>query len=447
MIQSKLIENTAIDIVKKIQDSGFEAYFAGGCVRDRLLGMECNDIDIATSAKPKDIESLFKNTYSVGREFGVVVVRLKGANFEIATFRKESTYSDNRRPESVVFADAKADVLRRDFTVNGLLYDPIKNKIIDYVGGLEDLKKRTIRFIGDPYERIEEDHLRLIRAIRFKSTLNFQYEHNSFKAIRNRADLIKKVSMERIKDELNKIMVCPNRHVALVELSESKILKYIMPEVEAMKSVPQPEEYHKEGDVFTHTYLALKALPDKSDLRLCWAVLLHDIGKPLTLIREKSRIIFHNHAQKSAEIASNILKRLKFSRVDRESIVFLVENHMRIVQFEKMRPAKKFKLLTHPLIDDLIKLVEADQQGKIPTQLEFVNKIKKASLEARLEKRRLLRESASKFFSGDTLLSMGFEPGPIFKKIIEDVEDLIVEGNINNLEQAKKYIKNKYGKD
>jgi poly(A) polymerase len=446
-MQSNSNKDIAKSIIKKIQDEGFEAYFAGGYVRDMLIGSEAKDIDIVTSAKPDEIEALFDKTYAIGKSFGVINVVVKDANFEIATFREESDYSDNRRPQKVSFTNAKTDALRRDFTINGLFYDPIKNKVIDYIGGIEDIKKRTIRFIGNPTKRIEEDHLRLIRAIRFKSTLNFQYDQPSFKAIRKYSSLIKSVSKERIKDELNKIITCPNRHTALIELSESKLLKYIIPEAEEMKSVPQPEEYHQEGDVFTHTYLALKALPDNSDLRLCWAVLLHDIGKPPTLIKEGGRIIFHNHAQKSAEISDEILRRLKFSKVDRGAIVFLVENHMKIAQLDNMRPGKRERLLTHPLIDDLIKLAEADQRGKIPTELDFIEKIKREVKKVRIRKEHSIRENKEKIFSGDTLVEMGFMPGPKIKEIIEDIEDLIAEGKLKDKENIKKYIKEKYAKN
>ena len=446
-MQSKQDKNIAKDIIGKIQGKGFEAYFAGGYVRDMLIGLEAKDIDIVTSAKPDEIEALFEKTYPIGKDFGVIDVVVENTNFEVATFRKESDYSDNRRPQKIFFTDAKNDALRRDFTINGLFYDPIKNKIIDYIGGVEDIKKRTVKFIGDPAERIEEDHLRLIRAIRFKSTLNFQYDQQSFEAIRKYSALIEKVSKERVRDELNKIITCPNRHTALIELSESKLLKYIMPEVEEMKGVPQPEEYHKEGDVFTHTYLALKSLPKESDLRLCWAVLLHDIGKPPTLIKKDGRIIFHDHAQKSAEISNEILKRLRFSKTDINAIVFLVENHMKIAQLNKMRPGKRKRILTHPLMEDLIKLAEADEHGKIPTELDFIEKIKKDAKKANLEKEREDKEGKEKIFSGDTLIEMGFEPGPKIKEIIENIEDLIAEGELKNNKEVRDYIKTKYAKN
>ncbi len=438
------MKNSAIKIVKTLQSNGFIAYFAGGYVRDMLLGKESKDIDIVTSAKPKEIEKLFENTYSIGKKFAVINVVIEKHNFEVATFREESNYSDYRRPTEIKFSDAKHDALRRDFTINGMFYDPIKNKLIDFVGGSDDIKKRTIRFIGDPKERINEDHLRLIRAIRFKSVLNFQYDKETFEALRKYSNLITTVSAERVRDELNKIIKCPNRHTGLVELSQSGILKLIIPEIENLKSVPQPNQYHKEGDVFTHTYLALKSLSRESSLTLCWATLLHDIGKPDTIIRKSDKIIFHNHAQKSAQITESILRRLKFSLSDIKAITFLVENHMRIFQVDKMRPSKRFRFLTSLYIDDLIKLTEADQKGKIPSEMDFVRKLKKEVKEARAKQLIITKEKREKIFSGKTLIKLGFNPSPKFKDIIENIEDLIASGELNNKKQVEDYILKNY---
>jgi len=440
------MKKIAIKIINKLVKNGYKAYFAGGYVRDMLMGKVSKDIDIITSAKPDEIERLFSKTIPVGKDFGVIIVVSGGHNFEVATFRKESCYNDKRRPGKVSFTDAQTDASRRDFTVNAVFYDPLKNKIIDFVGGVDDIKKRTIRFIGNPIERIKEDPLRLIRAIRFKSTLNFQYDKNTFNAIRQCSDQIKNVSAERVRDELNKILTSSKRHTALIELSESNLLSYIIPEIEDLKGVPQPVSYHKEGDVFTHTYLALKSLPDNSDLRLCWATLLHDIGKPPTLIRKKGKIIFHDHAQKSAEMSDEIFNRLKFTKTDKDAVVFLVKNHMKMAQLSEMRPGKKLALLTHPLVDDLVKLVEADQKGKIPPELDFIENIKNEIKNAKNIKSKI-DSKKNKIINGDILIKLGFQEGPLIKNILDDVSDKIAENKIKSQSEAIAYIKSKYNEN
>lgn len=437
------MKRTAIKIIETLVNKGYETYFAGGYVRDMLMGRDSFDIDIATSATPSEIEKLFPDTIPVGKNFGVMIVVIDSKNYEIATFRKESGYSDKRRPTKVSFTDAKTDALRRDFTINAIFFDPIKNRVIDFTGGADDIKKRTIRFIGNPTDRIQEDPLRLIRAIRLKSTLNFQYDNETFKAIRENSNQIKNVSPERIRDELNKILLSSRRYTALIELSESNLLSYIIPEIENLKGVPQPVEFHQEGDVFTHTYLALKALPDDSDLRLCWATLLHDIGKPPTLIREGDRIIFHDHAQKSAEMTRIIFDRLKFSKIDKDAVVFLVENHMKVAQLSKMRPGKKQLLLTNPLVDDLVELVEADKRASIPYEADFVNNLKDEVLNARKIKSKVGNRK-DKIINGDVLIKMGFRQGPEIKDILEDVSDKIAQSVISNQTEAISYIKSKY---
>jgi poly(A) polymerase len=280
------MQKEATEIVRKLQDNNFEAYFAGGCVRDILLGLDPQDIDIATNAKADQVQELFPENVPIGKQFGVILVKGQKHQYEVATFREEGPYLDKRRPSSVKFSSAQNDAKRRDFTINGLFFDPVNQKIIDYVGGQEDIKKKTIRFIGDAKERIEEDNLRLIRAIRFKVTLNFQYSADTFDILTQNAPLITNVSSERLREEINKILLSKRRHIGMTELSQSRIIDYIIPEINKLKGVPQPIEYHHEGDVFTHTYLAIKSLPTDAPLHLVWAVLLHDIGKPSTLIKE-----------------------------------------------------------------------------------------------------------------------------------------------------------------
>jgi poly(A) polymerase len=427
-----------------LQENGFTAYFAGGYVRDLLLGIESKDIDIVTSARPEQVEKLFKKTLPIGKKFGIIIVVDGDDTFEVATFRKESDYTDNRRPGRIEFSEPEEDAKRRDFTVNGLFYDPIKKKVIDHVGGQEDIKKKTIRFIGDADERIAEDHLRLVRAIRLKIELEFQYSPETFNAVRANSSKIKDVSAERVRDELIKIMKYKNRHTALVELSESGLLAHVIPEIERLKGVPQPIEYHHEGDVFTHTYLALKSLGEEASSHLGFAVLLHDIGKPPTLTHIKGKIVFHNHAQKSAEMAKAILGRLKFPRFEIMDICWLIENHMKIGQIDKMRPSKRLDFVLDPKFTDLIALARADASGTYPVSLEFTEKLEqdvKVALEFKSKTENLKKLS---LIDGDDLVKLGLEPSAKFKEILEDIEDRKVDSAISSKEQAIAYVKEKY---
>lgn len=438
------VENQAKKIVEKLQQEGYVAYFAGGYVRDMLLGLKSKDIDIVTSAEPQEIEKLFKNTVPVGKKFGVILVLAGKLKFEVATFREDVSYEDKRRPTAVRFADEKADAMRRDFTINGLFFDPIGKIIIDHVGGKEDIKKKVIRFIGDPEERIEEDHLRLVRAIRLKITLGFQYSQETFNAIRSNSEKIRDVSSERIRDELNYVIISKNRHIGLVELSESGLLANIIPEVELLKGVPQPIEYHHEGDVFTHTYLALKSLPEDAPSYLCWAVLLHDIGKPQTLTHIKKRIVFHNHAEVSAQIAKKILQRLKFTRFAIFDICWLIDNHMKIGIVDKMRPGKRNSFLLDPKFKDLIKLATADSLGTYPQNLDLIKKLKN-EVELAVKIRDKAQSAKKKpLIDGDDLIKIGLFPGSEFKIILEDVEDKRIENILKTKDEAIKYVKERY---
>ncbi len=442
----KEMKQEALDIVKILQDNGFVAYFAGGCVRDMLRGVEPSDFDIVTSARPEEVEKLFSQTVAIGKAFGVISVIKNNHNFQVATFRAEAGYFDQRRPSQVTFTNAEEDAKRRDFTINGLFYDPIAQKTIDFVGGAEDLKKHLVRFIGDPDERIQEDHLRLLRAIRFKITLEFQYAPETFAAVRTHALLIREVSAERIRDELSKIMASPRRAQGLVELSESQLLAQIIPEIERLKAVAQPFVYHKEGDVFVHTYLSIKALPDDTPPHLAWAVLLHDIAKPQTAQKEEGRIIFHNHAQESGKLTEEILRRLKFANFEIETIVWLVENHMKIFNLEKMRPGKRLALVLDPRFHDLIELIRADASGTYPTRLEPIKKIEEIVKEALAWKKRS-ESKAKHLITGEDLIKLGLAPGAQFKEILEEINDLTIADKFQTKEEARSYVKQKYLKN
>jgi len=437
----------ATKIVKALQSEGYVSYFAGGCVRDILLEKKPHDIDIVTNAKPDEIEKVFTETISVGREFGVILVKSGEYYFDVATFREEGPYRDKRRPDWVKFTGEEFDAKRRDFTINGMFLNPINNKIIDYVEGQADLKKHIIRFIGNPTQRIEEDNLRLIRAIRFKITLNFQYATETFDQICKSSSLIKNVSVERARDELNKILLSPRRHIGLTELVQSEITDYLLPELNALKGVPQPVEYHHEGDVFTHTYLALKSLPEDASLHLVWAVLLHDIAKPQTLIREGERIIFHDHAEVSAEVAKQILKRLKFSNLEIKTIVWLIDNHMKIGQIDKMRANKRMAFLLDPRFEDLIRLCQADSIGTYPVNLSMVEKLKGELEKAKDEKAKMeLAKRKTQLFGGDNLIKLGYTPNNKFKAILDEVNDLLLEKKLLNIQEAEKFVLKNYKK-
>jgi poly(A) polymerase len=435
---------SAIKIVTKLQENGFEAYFAGGYVRDMLLEKEHSDVDIATSANPDEVESLFKNTRPIGKQFGIILVIEEDKGFEVATFRRESDYIDNRRPSTIHFTSAEVDAKRRDFTINGLFYDPIKRRVLDFVGGREDIKKKTVRFIGEADSRINEDHLRLVRAIRFKITLGFQYEKTTFDAVRNLSSLIRNVSVERLREELNKILSSPNRHQGLVELSESKILINIIPELESLKGVPQPIEYHHEGDVFTHTYLALKSLPPETPAYLALAVLLHDIGKPKTIQRIDGKISFHHHAVLSAQMAQEIMRRLKYSNVEINQVCYLVENHMTIGDIGKMRPHKRYQFVTDPRFKDLIELARADAAGTFPVNQELTEKLERYLADANSWTEEKKKQVKIDIINGDDLIKLGYRPGKDFKAILNEVNDAIIEGEVISHSQAVEFVKKRF---
>jgi poly(A) polymerase len=388
----------------------------------------------------------------VGKQFGVIKVIEKGAEFEIATFRKDLEYQDGRRPKGIIFAEAREDALRRDFTINGLFYDPwlgrvekhkgariekFKNGlVIDYVGGLEDLKKKILRFIGEPKKRIAEDNLRILRAVRFKSALKFKYDPETQAATSKTAYKITNVSAERIREELNAMLKLEDRERTIEDLSKLGILKYILPEVEKMRRVRQPKIYHKEGDVFTHTLDCLKALPSDVSLTLCWGVLLHDIGKPHTFFKDKKRIRFNGHAKYGAKLAYKICRRLKFSKTDTEEIVWLVEKHMILGDIPKMRKAKKRKWLHDPRFKYLLALLKADAQGTEPHDLSLYNKLKriwKTELAKPLPPKRLIS-------GNDIMKKFNLPSGPKIGELLEIAYDAQLEGKITTKKQGLKLL-------
>ncbi len=355
------MRETAINIVRRLQDAGFEAFWVGGCVRDFLLGREPQDFDVATNARPEQTEKLFPKTIPVGKQFGVLLVVEDGHEFQIATFRAESDYQDGRRPEQVHFSNAREDAIRRDFTVNGLFFDPITNQTHDWVGGENDLRAKIIRTIGSPDERFGEDHLRLLRAIRFAAQLGFEIEPQTFAAIQRLAEKIKVVSAERIRDELIKLFTPPHAARGLTLLHESGLMPHVLPELVPTLTCEQSPDFHPEGSVFNHIRLMLDQLPSPlPDASLPWTAILHDIAKPLTASRGEDGVIhFYTHEKVGAEMAEEILQRLKFPRKQTDDIAEAVRHHMQFKDAPHMRKSTLRRMLmreTFPLEIELHRL-------------------------------------------------------------------------------------------
>lgn len=432
----------ALSIVQTLTDKGHIAVYAGGCVRDHLLGIEPNDIDIATDATPDQIEALFDKTVAVGKAFGVIVVLIDEEEFEVATFRKDSGYSDGRHPDSVTFTSMQEDAQRRDLTINGLFYDPIADKIYDYVGGQEDLKNHGIRLIGDPVKRIEEDKLRLLRVIRFAARFNFRIASNTYWAVTEYAKEITTVSAERIADEMTKILRVKDISLAFYFLEDTGLLKAILPEIYAMIDCEQPPEFHPEGDVYTHTIQALSLLEDNASDELLWGTLLHDVGKPPTQTFE-DRIRFSGHDGAGTPIAEGILRRLKFSNEFITHVCALVENHMKFSAADKMRKSKLKRFLGLPKFEEHLELHRVDcmsSHGGLE-HYEFV-KEKLKTYEATPEE--VTVDKLPRIITGHDLISMGYEIGPIFRDILTAVEDQQLEGTITTKEQAISFVMDTY---
>lgn len=433
---NEAMEATALEIVKELKSHGHETYFAGGTVRDLLLGKAPKDYDIVTSAKPEEIEGILEHTIPIGKKFGVILAVRNGHNFEVATFRSDAAYSDGRRPDAIYFTEPKEDALRRDFTINGMFYDPIKKEVLDFVGGQKDLEGKVLRFIGDPHERLQEDNLRLLRAIRFKNSLNLDYAPGTLEVIKNNAGLIRGVSAERIQDELTKILTSHGKGQAFREMSEAGVLNIILPEVEALKGVKQPEIYHKEGDVFEHTLMSLDALSENPSRELAWAVLFHDIGKPETISFEE-RIRFNKHAEVGAEIAGEIGKRLKFSNEMVSNLKWLVAHHMMLGDLLKMKKTRQAHWIHQPLFGELLELLRADALGTKPKDLSLYNELKKLS-----EEKEILLPKPEILITGKEIIDkFGVKEGPKIGEILDKVHHAQMEEKIKTKEEAVEFVK------
>ncbi len=409
-------------MVARLRAAGHQALFAGGCVRDGLLGRPVREIDIATSAPPDAVIGLFPRTVPVGRAFGVVLVLEGSHRFEVATFRSDGPYLDGRHPSSVTYAGAREDALRRDFTINGMFLDPATGEVIDHVGGKADLQARLVRAIGEPRERYAEDKLRLLRAVRFSAQLGFALEDRTAAALRELAPAIREVSAERIRDELFKILVHPSRSAALQGLKDSGLLRAILPEVDAMSGVEQPPEYHPEGDVWTHTKLCLDSLVDPGP-ELALAVLLHDVAKPVTQTRT-DRIRFNGHDRVGADMARDIASRLKLSAEQRDRITWLVARHLAFLQVDQMKRSTLKRIFAAPHIEDLFAVIRADTIGS-KADPAFVDRL--AALRASMPPDEIRPEP---LVTGADLIRLGYRPGPAFKKTLSDLLDAQLEGTL-----------------
>ncbi len=417
-------------IAERLRTAGHQALFAGGAVRDALLGADPKDIDVATSATPDDVEALFDRTYAVGRAFGVVVVIEEGMQFEVATFRAEAEYTDGRHPDQVIYADAEADAARRDFTVNGLFFDPASDAVLDFVDGQADLARRIIRAIGDPLQRFGEDRLRLMRAVRFCVNLDFTLDPDTHAAVRHEAGHLGVVSAERIRDELLKILTGadPARGVEL--LDECGLLEHILPELLPMKGCTQPPQFHPEGDVWTHTMMMLRLMRERNDEippALALGVLLHDVGKPATR-RVADRIRFNGHDAEGARQTETILRRLRCSRELIKAVGELVGQHMRFMAIDQMRPSRRERWLREsdfPLHLELHALDCLASHGGLD-KYEF----------ARVALRDLPPEPGPPLVRGSDLLAMGLGEGPAVGRILEAVADRIASGETTTRDAA-----------
>ena len=427
---------TAVTIVERLQKEGYKAYFAGGSVRDMLLGLEPKDYDIVTTATPDEIEGLLPKTIPVGKKFGVMLAVENGHHFEIATFRSDAGYSDGRRPDYVTFTDPKEDAMRRDFTINGMFYDPIADEVLDYVEGKKYLRSRVIHFIGNPEERIKEDHLRILRAVRFAHQIAGQYHPETYAAVKKYAHLITDVSKERIRDELNKILLSPTRANALEDLQDLGILQHVLPEVELMKGIAQPLMYHKEGSVWSHALKAIRSLGKKPSLNLVWATLLHDVGKPQTFSIEE-RIRYDGHAEKSAEIARSILERLAFQKKDREKIIWMIEHHMMLFNVFEMSEAKQRKWVLDPWWRSLMALHKADASGTVPKELDGYKKLQPLTKHIKATQQKSYPVLLNGF---DLMQEFGVPKGPRVGELLEELHEAQVMGTVKTKEEARLYV-------
>jgi putative nucleotidyltransferase with HDIG domain len=438
----------SIAIIETLRQRGFQAYLVGGCVRDLLLKREPADYDVATSATPTQVMEIFPDTFAVGEQFGVVLVPVLGKErgagerdqtIEVATFRSDIGYSDGRHPDEVRFSqDPHEDAIRRDFTINGMMLDPVSGNVLDFVGGREDLQVGLIRAIGDPDQRFAEDKLRMLRAVRFAARFEYEIEAGTFAAIQRHAEEIELVSRERVRDELTKMLTEGHARHAFLLLDQTGLLKAVLPEISKMKGVQQPPEFHPEGDVFVHTLLALENLPTPCSSTLAWGTVLHDVGKPATFRIAPDRIRFDNHVDVGVAIAKEICERLRFSRSDTAQVLALVDNHMRFGHVSRMKESTLKRFMRLPEFYEHLALHRADSLAShrnLRTYEFLRNKLAETPPQE-------IRPTM--LISGDDLIGAGYAPGPRFREILDAVEDAQLEGRLLSREAALEYVSREF---
>ena len=429
----------ALGICEVLSANGHQAYLVGGCVRDLELGRTPADYDVATDATPDRVQELFPGSITVGAKFGVILVISDDAEVEVATFRSDVGHSDGRHPDHVVYSvKPEEDVQRRDFTINGLLLDPRKGEILDFVEGRKDLRARIVRAIGEPERRFEEDKLRLVRAVRFAARFGYRIEPKTFSAIRKSAPRVRQVSAERLRDELTRLLTEGAARRAFELLDETGLLVPLLPEVGRMKGVAQPPQFHPEGDVWTHTLLMLGQLDAGCSPTLAWGVLLHDVGKPPTYTPPSGpgdRIRFDHHVEIGTVMAAAICRELHFSNEDMEQIQALVANHLRFKDVEQMRVATLKRFVRLPRFEEHLELHRLDCLSS-HCQLNAYRFVRRFLAETPPEQVRPAR-----LVTGEDLKMMGFVPGPQFKVILRAIEDAQLEGKLGGREAALEYVR------
>jgi poly(A) polymerase len=434
-------EKKALHIVRRLVDAGFRAVFAGGCVRDRVLGVEPKDYDVATDARPEVVLRMFDRTVAVGAKFGVVGVLMGDDLFEVATFRADAEYTDGRRPSSVRFGTIEEDAIRRDFTIGGMFYDPIAGRLIDLVGGMRDLRAGIVRAIGNPYDRFEEDHLRILRAARFAARLNFTIDPATWAAMKRAAPSILDIAAERIGEEIVMMMTEGAAARAMDLMMDSGLMQLLMPEVVRMRGCAQPENFHPEGDVYTHTRIGVAMLPAGCGEAVAFGILLHDIAKPQCRAVTGDKVTFYGHTEDGAVMAAGIMARLKRSRAVQERVAYLVRNHLRLCMAPRMRPATLKRMIAEPGFDELMEVafMDAMASSSYLGYWHFCRRAMTTMTAAEIRPPRLI--------GGEDLKRLGFTPGPRFKEILKDVEDHQLDGALETREAALEYVRTRYGAD
>jgi poly(A) polymerase len=434
------MEQSAREIVARLQSEGFLAYYAGGCVRDFLRNQTPVDYDIATSARPEEVQKIFPRNVAVGAHFGVICVLEKGMQFQVATFRSDGAYLDGRHPATVTFSTPQQDAERRDFTVNGMFFDPIRTEVIDYVHGRDDLATRTLRAIGNAADRFHEDHLRMLRAVRFAATLEFAIEEKTWRALLDNAPEIRSVSAERIREELVRIFLSPNRVKGFDLLDESGLMPHILPEISALKGCEQPPQFHPEGDVFVHTRRMLELLPPRTSVPLVFGTLFHDIGKPATFSYDENekRIRFSGHDKVGAEMTARLMERLRFSRDEINAAVEIVDGHMVFKDVQQMRVSRLKRLMARPHFEDELILHKVDcesSHGMLDNYKFLLQKKQEFASEPLIP---------PPLVNGRDLIRLGWKPGPEIGRVLEAVETRQLEGALTSRDQALDWISREF---